>query len=88
MLKLCILLYADDIVLFGNSATELQNSIHILEEYCQKWKLKVNVTKTKVVIFRKGGRLPNGLRFITKGLKLKLSLNFRILGLYSLRGIM
>ena len=36
MIKLCILLYADDIVLFGNSAAELQNSIHVLEEYCQK----------------------------------------------------
>ena len=35
-LKLFILLYADDIVLFGNSADELQKSIKILEEYCQK----------------------------------------------------
>ena len=34
-LKLFILLYADDIVLFGNSAAELQKSIQILEEYCQ-----------------------------------------------------
>ena len=42
MLKLFILLYADDIVLFGNSASELQNSIDILEEYRQKWKLTVN----------------------------------------------
>ena len=30
MLKLFLLLYADDIVLFANSAIELQNSIHIL----------------------------------------------------------
>ena len=53
MLKLFTLLYADDIVLFGNSASELQNSIDILEEYCQKWKLTVNTTKTKVFNFQK-----------------------------------
>ena len=35
MLKLFILLYADDIVLFGNSAAELQDAIVILEEYCR-----------------------------------------------------
>ena len=34
MLKLFILLYADDIVLFGNLALEFQNSIDILEEHC------------------------------------------------------
>ena len=48
-LKLFILIYADDIVLFGNSAAELQNAIVILEDYCQKWKLTVNTRKTKLV---------------------------------------
>ena len=33
MHTLCILLYTDDIVLFGHSAAELQKSIQILEEY-------------------------------------------------------
>ena len=88
MLKLCILLYADDIVLFGNSAAELQNLIHILEEYCQKWELKVNITKTKVVIFRKGGILPNGLRFIYEGAEIEIVSKFSYLGVVSLRGIM
>ena len=76
MLKLCILLYADDIVLFGNSAADLQNSLFLLEEYCQKWKLKVNTTKTKVVIFRKGGRLPNGLRFSYDGTEIEIVSKF------------
>ena len=81
MLKLFILLYADDIVLFGNSASELQNSIDILEEYCQKWKLTVNTTKTKVLIFRKGGRLPNGLRFTYNGTKIEILSRFSYLGI-------
>ena len=80
-LSFFILLYADDIVLFGNSASELQNSIDILEEYCQKWKLTVNTTKTKVLIFRKGERLPNGLRFTYNGTEIEIVSRFSYLGI-------
>jgi len=34
-----------------------------LIEYCSRWKLSVNRDKTKVVVFRKGGRLPDNLSF-------------------------
>ena len=61
MVKLLLLLYADDIVLFAKTAEELQKSLDILEEYYDRWKLTVNKSKTKIVIFRKGGRLPVNL---------------------------
>ena len=35
----------------------LQNSLNKLQEYCNKWKLKVNVTKSKVMVFNKTGRM-------------------------------
>ena len=54
-LKLLLLLYADDIVIFAESEVELQNGLNILKQYCQTWKLVVNVNKTKVMVFRKGG---------------------------------
>jgi hypothetical protein len=63
MFKIFMLLYADDIVIFANSAEELQRSIDILYDYCFKWKLKVNVSKTKIMIFRKGGTIPGGTIF-------------------------
>ena len=34
-----MLLYADDIVFFSESAEGLQNGLHILKDYCYKWKL-------------------------------------------------
>ena len=57
--KLCLLLYADDSIIISNNKEELQkqNSLDILHYYCQKWRLYVNVQKTKIVVFRKGGRL-------------------------------
>ena len=53
MLKLFLLLYADDILLFANDKENLQLSLNILENYCKMWKLKVNTKKTKVMVFRK-----------------------------------
>ena len=50
-----LLLFADDAVIMSDTKQGLQNSLNQLEAYCEKWKLLVNVSKTKVVIFRKGG---------------------------------
>ena len=49
--KLFLILYADDIVLFAKNAVELQDSLNLLSEYCERWKLVVNTNKTKVMIF-------------------------------------
>ena len=49
------------------------------ETYCQKWKLTVNVDKTKVVIFQKGGRFPND-NFTFNGKELEIVKEFNYLG--------
>jgi hypothetical protein len=28
-----------------------------MKEYCEEWKLKINTSKTKTVVFKKGGKL-------------------------------
>jgi len=45
MTKLFLLLYADDIVIFADSAEELQKGLEVLHVYCQRWKLKINAKK-------------------------------------------
>ena len=55
MLKLFLLLYADDIVILSETETGLQHGLDLLEQYCDKWKLTVNIKKTKIMVFRKGG---------------------------------
>jgi len=52
-LKLFILLYADETVIFAESAEELQTALNIFEKYCSEWKLSINVSKTKIVVFSK-----------------------------------
>jgi hypothetical protein len=80
-IKLYILLYADDIVIFSESAIGLQKGLDCLSEYCDRWRMKVNVGKTKVVIFRKGGRLSSDLRFIYNNNTLEIVSKFTYLGL-------
>jgi hypothetical protein len=55
--KLDCLMYADDIVIFSISANGLQQKLKLLEKYCSDWCMKVNIKKTKVLIFNKAGLL-------------------------------
>ena len=81
MFKVFLLLYADDIIIFSNTAEELQQSLDLLLEYCHKWKLTINVSKTKVMVFRKGGILPQNMTFYYNGQKLEIVKEFKYLGL-------
>ncbi len=52
--KLFVLLYADDTILISESPEDLQKMSDNLHEYCIKWKLHINASNTKIVIFLKG----------------------------------
>ena len=53
--NLLLLMYADDIALCADTVGRLQKQINVLEEFCLKWGMKVNMKKTKVLVFRRGG---------------------------------
>ena len=50
-LKIVVLLYADDTVLFAESEDEMQLLLNDFSKYCKDWKLNINVDKTKFLIF-------------------------------------
>ena len=52
-LLMIVLLFADDMVILGNSQSDLQCRLNLLKEYCDKWGLQVNSEKNKVMVFRK-----------------------------------
>lgn len=86
MIKMFILLYADDIVIFSNSADGLQGGLDSLLVYCNRWKLKLNVDKTKVIIFRKSGSLPRHLSFSFNGEQIEIIKSFSYLGIIFTQG--
>ena len=79
MFKVFLILYADDIVVFANSSSEFQKSLDLLFDYCQRWKLVIDTSKTKIMIFRKGGRLPQGFTFYYNNILIEIVNNFSYL---------
>ena len=61
--KINSFLYADDLALVATSPENLQVKLNLLHEYCKKWKLNINISKTKVVEFNKTGKLNHKLNF-------------------------
>ena len=77
--RLSCLMYADDLVLFlSESSTGLQSALEKLGKYCDKWKLTVNLNKTKVIIFNKGG---HNIFFFYKLNEIEIVQNYCYLGI-------
>ena len=51
------LLYADDLIILSQSAQGLQTGQKKLQDYCNTWKLNLNILKTKNIIMQKGGKI-------------------------------
>ena len=49
--------------LLEENTDDLQLCLDTLYDYCIRWKLLVHTDKTKIMIFRKRGRLANGIQF-------------------------
>jgi hypothetical protein len=79
-LKLFIILYADDTVILSESESDLQAQLVAFHEYCLTWKLKVNIDKTKIVIFG-SDRRPQNLSFKYNGSEIEIVKNFDYLGI-------
>ena len=76
------LMYADDIVLLSKSAKGLQTLLCRLEDFCNKWNLKVNINKTKIIIFNKAGRVLKGYNFTYENILLEHVNEYKYLGIY------
>ena len=48
---LFVILYADDTTILSDDAKEFQDTLNAFNEYCKRWKLKINISKTKIIIF-------------------------------------
>ena len=80
-LKLLLLFYAYDTVIFADTYQGLQKRLENLEVYCKIWRLTVNVEKTKVMIFenRKSNK---HYEFKYDGNTVKVVDSFKYLGVY------
>lgn len=80
--KISCLLFADDLVLLSNSSQGLQKMLDKLYSFCQKWNLKLNVNKTKVMIFNKSGKILKGFHFLYNNQYIHQATEYKYLGIY------
>ena len=61
-----VILYADETV------CRLQYKINVLDEYRSLWSLIVNLCKTKIVVFRRGGKIKRSEKWYFNGEKMNV----------------
>ena len=81
MCTIYILLFADDLVLFAESKVELQRLINRLKLYCDTFKLKINLNKTNIMVFRNGGYLRHYEKWFYDNIPLRVVTYYKYLGL-------
>jgi len=74
------LLFADDIVLLSTNPVGLQKKLNALSEYAMENDLKVNTSKTQVMVFRKAGRLQKADSFTYNNQLLEIVSEYKYLG--------
>ena len=74
-------MFANDVVIFLDSIDGLQSSLNNLESYFLKWNLKVNVDKSKIVVFRKGENVSRNEKLTYSGEEIEIVNSFNCLGM-------
>ena len=74
--------FADDMAVFSETREGLQTALDNLNQYCKKWGISVNIPKTKIVVFRKGGRLCANDKWQFNGTFLEVVSVFKYLGVW------
>ena len=71
-IKIFILMYADDTVIFSHSKNDLQKALETFENYCKEWKLTDNVAKTKIMVISRG-RISRTMKFLYNNSELEIT---------------
>jgi hypothetical protein len=80
--KINCLLYADDLILMSTTPTGLQNSLNALQQYCQKWHLEINTSKTKTMVFESQCTTPQNFSFTFGNRVIEKTDGYTYLGIY------
>jgi hypothetical protein len=86
--KVALLLYADDIVMFAESESRLQEMIDVVVEHSKRWRFELSPEKTQVVVF--GGKPKRswaGFRLGREGREVEVVNTYKYLGMEVGKGL-
>ena len=82
LVEIFILLFVDDIILLSETAVGLQNQLNILYRSSEKLQIKVNLDKSNIIVFRKGGYLAAHEKWFCGKNRIEVVNAYKCLGLY------
>ncbi|KAL1463819.1 hypothetical protein WDU94_015528, partial [Cyamophila willieti] len=86
--NILLLLYCDDLIILGDSKADMQRKLNYLYSYCNENKMTVNEEKSKIVVFRRGGKLPKSDVFYYNDRPLEVCSDYVYLGIkFSSHGV-
>ena len=79
---LLALMFADDVSCFSDTVIRLQRLIDLIEKFCKSVGMKLNLRKTKIMVFRNGGIVKQIERWYYEGAEIEIVSMYKYLGLY------
>ena len=79
-LQIFLLMFADDSILFSQNPQALQSMLNDIQLYCETWGLRLNVNKTKIMIFENGRHTTHN--FFIYNQPIEIVSSFKYLGVY------
>jgi len=80
--EIFMLMFADDIGLVSDTVVGLQKQLNLLHKFCVDFKMLVNLDKTKIVVFKRGGRLSSREVWTYDGTAVETVSGFTYVGMY------
>ena len=77
-----IMLFADDIALISDTEEKLQQMLDCLKDWCTKWRMSLNMSKTKVVHYRHSSMEHSKYEFKFRGETIEMNKKYKYLGLW------
>ncbi|MEW8546755.1 MAG: reverse transcriptase family protein, partial [Candidatus Thiodiazotropha sp.] len=75
------LLYADDIANCADTVISLQSQLNLVESFCARTGMRVNLNKTKIIVFRNGGFLRRNEKWFYQGQRVETVSSYKYMGL-------
>jgi len=80
--ELIALMFADDVSSFSDTIIRLQRQINLIKKFCKSVDMKINLDKTKIIVFRNGGVVKQIEKWTYCGENIDIVSSYKYLGVY------
>ena len=78
--NILMFMYVDDIASGTDTVSRMQKLLNVLSKYCKKWGSIVSIAKTKILVFRRRGKIKNDEKWWFEGTPFEVVDFYKCLG--------